>query len=127
VPPTSPDQIHQQFEDAFNAADIDELMTLYEPDAALVAQPGTVVHGRDDIRGALMGFLGLKGRIKLDTKLVFSVGDLAYLSNTWSLEGTDADGNPVTLGATTAEVARRKDDGTWLYIIDNAWGDAGNG
>jgi hypothetical protein len=52
--------------------------------------------------------LALKGRITLDTKLVVTVGDLAYLSNTWSLSGTGPDGNPVTLGATTAEVARRQ-------------------
>jgi hypothetical protein len=31
------------------------------------------------------------------------------------------DGSPAELGATTAEVARRQPDGTWLYVIDNAW------
>jgi ketosteroid isomerase-like protein len=53
----------------------------------------------------------------------FNAGDLAYLSNAWSLNGTGPDGNPVALGATTAEVARRQADGTWRYVIDNAWGD----
>ena len=33
------------------------------------------------------------------------------------------DGSPAELGATTAEVARRQPDGSWLYVIDNAWGD----
>ena len=33
------------------------------------------------------------------------------------------DGSPAELGATTAEVARQQPDGTWLYVIDNAWGD----
>jgi uncharacterized protein (TIGR02246 family) len=111
------------FEDLFNAADIDGLMELYEPDAALIAQPGSVDHGGEQVRAALQGFLALKGRITLDTKLVVTVGDLAYLSNTWSLNGTGPDGNPVTLGATTAEVARRQPDGSWRYVIDNAWGD----
>jgi ketosteroid isomerase-like protein len=54
---------------------------------------------------------------------VVTVGDLAYLSNSWSLSGTGSDGEPVALGATTAEVARRQADGTWRYVIDNAWGD----
>jgi ketosteroid isomerase-like protein len=52
------------------------------------------------------------------------VGGLAYLSNRWSLSGgTMPDGRAAALGATTAEVARRQPDGTWRYVIDNAWGD----
>jgi uncharacterized protein (TIGR02246 family) len=123
MPATTPEQIHRLFEAAFNAADLDALMELYEPDAALIAQPGSVAHGSEQARAALQGFLALKGRITLDTKLVVTVGDLAYLANRWSLTGTDPDGNPVVLGATTAEVARRQADGGWRYVIDNAWGD----
>ena len=123
MPATTPEQIHHLFESAFNAADIDGLMELYESNAALIAQPGSVDHGSEQVRAALQGFLALKGRITLNTKLVFAVGDLAYLSNTWSLNGTGPDGNPVALGATTAEVVRRQTDGTWRYVIDNAWGD----
>ena len=125
MPATTPEQIHQLFESAFNAADIDGLLELYESNAALIAQPGSVDHGSEQVRAALQGFLALKGRITLNTKLVFTVGDLVYLSNTWSLNGTGPDGNPVALGATTAEVARRQADGTWRYVIDNAWGDQG--
>jgi uncharacterized protein (TIGR02246 family) len=120
---TTPEQIHRLFEEAFNAGDLDGLMELYEPDAALIAQPGSVAHGGEQARAALQGFLTLKGRITLDTKLVVTVGELAYLSNTWSLTGTGPDGNPVVLGAMTAEVARRQADGGWRYVIDNAWGD----
>jgi ketosteroid isomerase-like protein len=123
MPATTPEQIHQLFENRFNAGDLDGLMELYEPDVALIAQPGSVANGIDQARAALQGFLSLKGRITLDTKLVVTVDELAYLSNTWSLHGTDPDGNPVTLGATTAEVARRQADGSWRYVIDNAWGD----
>jgi uncharacterized protein (TIGR02246 family) len=125
MPATSPEQIHRLFGSAFNAGDLDELMTLYEPDAALIPQPGSVAHGTEEVRAALQQYLALQGRITLETKLVVEVGDLAYLSNTWSLSGTGADGQPLTLGATTAEVARRQGDGTWRYVIDNVWGDQG--
>jgi uncharacterized protein (TIGR02246 family) len=123
MPATTPEQIHRLFEEAFNAGDLDALMELYEPSAALIAQPGSVAHGNEQMRAALQGFLALKGRITLETKLVVTVGDLAYLANTWSLNGTGPDGHPVVLGATTAEVARRQADGTWRYVIDNALGD----
>jgi uncharacterized protein (TIGR02246 family) len=124
MPATEPEQIHRLFEQAFNAADIEGLMALYEPEATLVPQPGAVVEGSAAIRESLRWFLDRKGEIRLDTKLVLRVGDLAYMSNRWSLTGaTMDDGSLAELGATTAEVARRQPDGTWLYVIDNAWGD----
>jgi ketosteroid isomerase-like protein len=123
MPATTPEQIHRLFQDLFNAGDIDGLMELYDPNAALIAQPGSLANGSEQVRAALQNFLALKGSITLDTKLVVTVGDLAYLSNTWSLRGTGPDGNPVALGATTAEVAQRQANGTWRYVIDNAWGD----
>jgi uncharacterized protein (TIGR02246 family) len=124
MPATEPEQIHNLFEQAFNAGDIDALIALYEPDAALIPQPGTVAEGTAAIRDSLRWFLDRGGQITLDTKLVLRAGDLAFLANRWSLTGgTMPDGAPAELGATTAEVARRQPDGTWLYVIDNAWGD----
>ena len=124
MPATEPEQIHGLFEQAFNAGDLDALMSLYEPDAALIPQPGTVVEGTAAIRDSLRWFLDRRGQITLDTTLVVRVGNLAYLSNRWSLTGaTMPDGTPAELAATTAEVARQQPDGTWLYVIDNAWGD----
>ena len=124
MPATEPEQIHRLFEQSFNAADLEGLLALYEPDATLVPQPGVVVEGIEGIRDSLRWFLDRRGRITIDSKLVLRVGDLAYLSNRWSLTGgTMPDGSPAELGATTAEVARRQPDGTWLYVIDNAWGD----
>lgn len=124
---TSPEQIHRLFETAFNAADLDALLDLYEPGAALIPQPGVVVKGKDEIGPALQQFLDLGGTIELDTKAVVEVGDLAYLTNRWSLTGTGPDGDSQQMGAVTAEVARRQADGTWLYAIDNAWGDLAAG
>jgi ketosteroid isomerase-like protein len=124
MPATEPEQMHSLFEQAFNAGDIDALMALYEPDSALIPQPGTVVEGTAAIRDSLLWFLDRRGHIRLETKLIVRVGDLAFLANRWSLTGgTMPDGSPAELGATTAEVARCQPDGSWLYVIDNAWGD----
>ena len=124
MPATEPEQMHGLFEQAFNAGDIESLMALYEPDAVLVPQPGAVAEGTAAIRESLRWFLDRGGRIALDTKLVLRSGDLAFLANRWKLTGaTMPDGSPAELGAATAEVARRQPDGTWLYVIDNAWGD----
>jgi ketosteroid isomerase-like protein len=124
MPATDPDQIPRLFEQAFNAADLDSLLALYEPGAALIPQPDVVIEGIDGIRDSLRWLLDRNGRMTIESKLVLRVGDLAYLSSRWSLSGgTMPDGTAADLGATTAEVARRQPDGTWLYVIDNAWGD----
>ena len=128
MPATEPEQMHSVFQQAFNAGDLEALMALYEPDAALIPQPGTVAEGTAAIRDSLRWFLDRGGQITLDTKLVLRVGDLAYLSNRWSLTGaTMPDGSPAELGAVTAEVARLQSAGRWLYVIDNAWGDLAAG
>src|SRR5215217_2243615 len=72
---TEPEQIHGLFEQAFNSGDLEALMALYEPDAALIPQPGTVAEGTAAIRDSLRWFLDRRGRITLDTKLVVRVGD----------------------------------------------------
>ena len=97
MPASTPEQIHRLFEEAFNAGDLDGLMELYEPDAALIAQPGSLANGSEQTRAALQGFLALKDRITLDTKVVVTVGDLAYLANTWSLTGTGQTVTPLCL------------------------------
>lgn len=127
MPAMSPEQIHREFEQAFNAGDLDALLDLYEPDAALIPSPGVVAVGLDQIGPALQGLLDLGGKISLDTKEVVTVGELAYLTNRWSLTGTNPDGTPLQMGAVTAEVARKQDNGSWLYVIDNAIGDAAAG
>lgn len=122
MPATSPEQLHREFEAAFNASDLNALLALYEPDAVLIPQPGVVARGLDEIGPALQQFLDLGAQIVIDTKTVLTVGDLAYLTNRWSLTGMGPDG-PLDMGAVTAETARRQDDGKWLYVIDNAVGD----
>ena len=122
-----PESIHRNFEAAFNAGDLDGLLELYEPDAVLIVQPGSVVSSQEGIAGALQAFLDLQGQITLDTKLTARTGDLAYLTNRWTLVGSDPDGNAFEMGAVTAEVAREQPDGTWRYVIDNALGDGAIG
>jgi uncharacterized protein (TIGR02246 family) len=109
----------QSFTDAFNTGDIDVVMTLYEPDAVVVPQPGQVVSGTAAIRESLSGFLALKGKIAIEPRRILTSGDVALLNTTWKLEGTAPDGSPLNLGGETTEVIRRQPDGTWLYTIDD--------
>jgi uncharacterized protein (TIGR02246 family) len=119
---SNPQDVHSQFEKAFNAGDVEALVALYEADARLVPQPGQVITGQAAIREALQGFLSLKGRIKLETTHAIEAGDVALLRGQWSLTGTGADGQPIAMGANSSEVVRRQADGRWLYLIDHPYG-----
>jgi len=65
-----PEDAHRLFADAFNSGDLESIIALYEPEAALVPQPMQVVKDISAIREALRGFLALKGRISVETQYI---------------------------------------------------------
>ena len=124
MPATTPEQAHELFVEYFNTADIDALLSLYEPNATLVPFPGEPVSGHTAIREALGGFLGLKGRMELKVDKVFRADDVALLLSSWILNGTSPDGKPLELKGQTSDVVRRQANGTWCFVIDNPQGAA---
>ena len=45
--------------------DLDALMTLYEPEAAFAAQPGSLAHGLPGVRESLAAFIAMNGTLDL--------------------------------------------------------------
>ncbi len=86
--------------------DIDGMAALFEPNAVLDSGEGHLTVGREAIRAlfAEITATGRKFTAGNQSPAVIS-GDLA-LTSTRLPDGT------------TAEVARRQDDGTWLWVID---------
>ncbi|HEX8141221.1 MAG TPA: nuclear transport factor 2 family protein [Pyrinomonadaceae bacterium] len=127
MPAHTPEEVHALFAQYFSGEDMDGIISLYEPDAALMPQPGTIVHGVQAIREALGGFLALKGGFEMQPVKLIQTSDLALLYSRWSLKGTGPDGNAIELRGQTSDVARRQADGTWLLAIDNPYGGEGMG
>lgn len=116
-----PESIHAAFAEAYNSGNLEDLVALYEPDAVLIPQPGQRVAGSSAIREALMGFLNLKGSMEIDTLSCIRSGDLALLQAKWRLSAIGPEGKPLELSSRTAEVVRQQPDGSWLFVIDNAF------
>ena len=91
-------------------------MALYAPDATMVLPDGSTVTGTEAIREQWAGLLAMEGRMTLRSRYAIESGDLAILSNEWTFTAGDQ-----TVGATTAEVARRQADGGWLYVMDHPY------
>ena len=120
----TPEATIERFSQLLAAGDLDSMVALYEPDATFAPQPGESVSGRDAIRAALNGFLAVKPRMTGQIEKVLRTGDTALVANRWSLSGTAPDGQPVAMGATSADVLRRRPDGSWGIVIDDPWGTA---
>ena len=114
-----PAEIHTLFRDAFNAADVDALTALYEPDAVLMVG-GQPVVARESIRKALERLVTRRGWMTLETRaIVESPTGVALLHGAWTVEqgiGTEA---PRETRGLSTEVVRQQPDGTWLFVIDN--------
>jgi ketosteroid isomerase-like protein len=90
-----------------NSQDLDGLVGLYEIDAVLALPTGETANGADAIREFWSGFLRTAPQLLIGKQAPALVrGDVALTSSRLS-DGT-----------VTAEVARRQQDGTWLWVID---------
>ena len=118
----TPDSTIRRFASLLADGDLDALVDLYEPDAAFVPQPGKPVSGREAIREALRPFLALAPSMTADIERVLVGGDSAFVANRWTLSGTQPDGSSVELAGVSADVLRRRPDGSWGIAIDDPWG-----
>jgi uncharacterized protein (TIGR02246 family) len=118
----SPQQVIERFAHHLENRDVDALVSLYEPDAAFVAEPGAVVHGHPEIREALAGLIALEPTITGEIQKVVEADGTALVVNRWQLEGTGPDGSPIQMAGLSADVMRRQPDGSWRVLIDDPWG-----
>ena len=112
--PQSPEELAKLFTEYLQLGDVDGLVSLYEPTAALVPAPGDRREGTDAIRQAIQEMIDNGTRLTLQPRAIRQVGDIALVSNVGTLTGPTPGGEPVT--ADTTEVVRRQPDGTWAYV-----------
>jgi uncharacterized protein (TIGR02246 family) len=108
--------IHPAVEAGINDQDLEGLVALYAPDATLMLPDGSTVTGTAAIREQYAGLLEMKGHITVRSRFATEAGDLALLSNEWTLTVGDE-----SMSAVSAEVARREPDGSWLYVVDHPY------
>lgn len=120
--PRTPEDVHRLWEEYFVAGNLDALVSLYEPDAAFVAQSGAFVTGRRAIREVLAGFIAVRRSFDLEIGRAVKTGDLALLVSSWKLEGEQR-GEPYETSGRTADIVRRQPDGSWRLVIDSPYGE----
>jgi uncharacterized protein (TIGR02246 family) len=120
---TTPQRLMELFSRRAAAGDLDGLVELYEPDAVFEPAPGVTCAGHDAIRAALAELLVIEPRISYAGEPgVLETGDVALVSNDWMMTGTAPDGTTVRQGGISADLVRRRADGTWRVLIDQPRG-----
>lgn len=107
-PALEPEDLARFFVERANAGDLDGLVALYEPGAVVARSNGSVAVGADEIRALYARMLARKSHFEPVTQApALRNGDIALTSAVLSD------------GATSAEIARRQPDGSWLWIVDH--------
>ena len=122
--PTEPEGVIPSLIERFNSGKVSAMMTLYDPEAVLIAKDGRTVTDRTEIAAELERDLSLGLPLEAKARHVFVAGDIAQIVVDWSIDGTGPDGKHVHVEGTASDVARRGADGRWRYLIDNRLGTA---
>ena len=112
----------ERFSELLGQGRLDALLELYEEDAAFVVEPGRVVHGRESIREELERLVALGPRMSGSLERVLQAGDTALVAYRWQMQATAPDGTPIRRGGVSADVLRRRRDGSWGVVIDDPYG-----
>lgn len=110
---------------AITAADYDTLMTFYADDAALVVQPGQVVHGKERIRKAFMAIAAHfqhKLKVTQGEMQVIEGANTALVIMETHLEVPDASGTLAHVSRRATYVFSRNAEGQWCCTVDNSYG-----
>jgi ketosteroid isomerase-like protein len=110
-----PSEVNAAFADGFNRRDVDAMLSLYDPEGAVVEMDGTMSIGAEHIRDHLERLVELGGHMVSTNLTAIELGDIALVTAEWVI--TDTVVAP-RMDGRSAEVLRRQHDGTWAYLID---------
>ena len=120
-PITDPAQLPPAFEKAMNSGNLDEVASLLAPGAVMRTVTGETVTGQalhDYTAGSIAGHAQLSN----GPSRVVAGDDIAFITEEWELEVNTPDGSRKKVTGTSANVARRGQDGGWRMAILNPLG-----
>jgi uncharacterized protein (TIGR02246 family) len=116
--PKRAEDAHSALAAAYNTGDLGTVLSMYDVNGIIVAEPGNPVSGKDKFEAAVKAILAIKGKMEIKTVYCLQSGDIAVGRSQWSI----TDGSETKVSAKGVEVMKRQADGTWKVIIDHAFG-----
>ncbi len=119
---TRPEDLHPALSEAYNAGDLEAMLSLYDPKAVFVIKPGRVTNSPAELRAALQHVIALRGRMTIKPDTFTRSDDLVLVLGTFTLSGQRGDGTSFERASRFADVLRRQPDGSWRIAVDNPYG-----
>jgi ketosteroid isomerase-like protein len=108
---TSPEQICRLFQKYMAEGDLESLLDIYDPEAVFLNRAGEVKKGKEGLRGEIAPLAAAKAAFHFKIKQVVQSGDIALMHTEWTVS------SPQAMFVYAIEVARRRPDGTWRWLI----------
>lgn len=112
---------------AIEEGDIETLVSLYEPGAAMyLLTTGELTYSPDVIRAEYEGLISMKPKMVIEeiVTTIHQDGNLATTSLKGYMDSFAPDGQSIHSTFHTLEVLRKQPDGTWRFAIDDPQGSA---
>ena len=116
--PKRAEDAHSALAAAYNTGDLNTVLSMYDVNGIIVAEPNNPVSGKEKFETAVKGILSIKGKMEIKTVYCLQSGDIAVGRSEWSIK----DGSEIKVAAKGVEVIKRQADGTWKVLIDHAFG-----
>lgn len=116
--PTEAKDTHRALAAAYNTGDLQTVLSMYDVNGIIVAEPHLAVSGREKFEKAVKAILAIKGIMEIKTVYCLQSNDVAMGRSEWNI----TDGDEVMVAAKGIELLKRQPDGTWKVLIDHAFG-----
>ena len=121
--PTSPEEVPAHFDAAFNRADPDAVLALFDDPATMRLQNGQVVEAdRAALQAAFAHLLSMHPHIHNEVRRVLRCDDVALVLMDWTVTVRDPEGQERVDRGTATQVMKQQADGTWRLKISNPLG-----
>lgn len=119
---TTPQQLIDAADAAFNCGDLNAVLSCYDEHAVWVVEPRKIVSGKLALRKAFEEVLRDEPQVIKEKEHIIECGDIALCSIKWHFADPASGGPTLGTGGFASTILRRGSDGHWRIVIDNPWG-----
>jgi uncharacterized protein (TIGR02246 family) len=118
----SPEQAVELLDQAFNAGNLEKILSFYDDAAVVVTEPGKTARGSAELRSFFEQVIQSGGTAKQLKADVIEADGIALFISRWSFHVPNANPESASRTFVATTVFRKQPDGDWKILIDNPFG-----